>query len=899
MQNWQQTYCCTLTRSTSDHHPVLLGFSNEIPRSQAQFRFLRMWLKHEGLRGVIENHWANQVVGCPMYILSTKLKGLKAILNCWNKEVFGNIHSRVKEALSKVERFQQRITNEGHYDNLMTQEDQAQNELMVALAAEEEFWKEKSRLNWQISGDRNTSYFHNIAKIRYATKSMCMLRQGENTLLDRQEIEHHVLDYFTTLYASDNVTQPSHLIDSVIPKLVSEEDNSMLSKIPLEEEIKGAVFAMNGEGAPGPDGFGGCFFHNFWDIVGKDLCQSVKQFFKQCWILPNLNSNNLVLIPKFPSADKIEDFRPIALANFQFKIITKVLADRLATIAPKIISKQQRGFIKDRHIHDCICIASEAINLLDHKTLGGNLAIKLDVKKAFDTIDWKFLKDTLHAFGGIKRELFSIKDLFNDYAKASDQCLNLSKCKFFSTQATPRKISKLTNWLGFGVGNLPFNYLGVPVFKGKPKAIHLQPIADKIINKLARWKGSCLSIMGRVELVKSIIHSMLLYNFHIYSWPVNLLKKLDCCIRNFIWSGDTKVKKLVTIVWHKVCCPIKESGLGIRSIKLLNQAAMLKLAWEMNSSSQEWANYYRNRFCRNKEPKSSYIKSSIWPGIKKHWHVSLENSIWLLAWMSRNHHEVCQRILRTPIPTSLLPDKLAWQHTSDGILNSKEAYNYIKPALVQYNLCNSIWSISIPPTDDNLKIRGLALPSICNLCRSTEESTDHLFFNCSFAKIIWNWLSFQLGYPIDHTSIKSILCISNAWSPQLKQVLISAVVNSIAIIWHCRNKSRFDNIIINSAQAIQMIKMNTSFTGNFTNLCAKPSLLEFSILRAFKINARYNKAPAISEIIWVVPSLGWVKINSDGAAKGSPGHAGGVQFSEITKGGVWDALLHIIVFKIH
>ncbi|XP_019432259.1 PREDICTED: uncharacterized protein LOC109339299 [Lupinus angustifolius] len=179
------------------------------------------------------------------------------------------------------------------------------------------------------------------------------------------------------------------------------------------------------------------------------------------------------------------------------------------------------------------------------------------------------------------------------------------------------------------------------------------------------------------------------------------------------------------------------------------------------------------------------------------------------------------------------------------------------------------------PTDDNLKIRGLALPSICNLCRSTEESSAHLFFNCSFAKLIWNWLSTQLGYPIDHASTKSLLSISASWSPQLQQVLISTIVNSIAVIWHCRNKSRFDNLNINSAQAIQMIKLNTSFTGNFTKLCAKPSLLEFSILRAFQVTAKYNKAPTISEVNWAMPLMGWVKINTDGAAKGSPGHARG------------------------
>lgn len=89
----------------------------------------------------------------------------------------------------------------------------------------------------------------------------------------------------------------------------------------------------------------------------------------------------------------------IALANFQFKVITKVFANRLASIAPKIISPQQRGFIRGRHIQECICITSEAVNLLDYKTFGGNLVLKLDIKKAFDTLDWDFLLQVLQAVG--------------------------------------------------------------------------------------------------------------------------------------------------------------------------------------------------------------------------------------------------------------------------------------------------------------------------------------------------------------------------------------------------------------------------------------------------------------------------------------------------------------------
>jgi len=87
------------------------------------------------------------------------------------------------------------------------------------------------------------------------------------------------------------------------------------------------------------------------------------------------------------------------MANFKFKIISKIIADRLALILPDIISKEQRGFIKGRHIKDCICLISEAINLLHKKSFGGNLAIKIDIAKAFDTIDWSFLIDVLQAFG--------------------------------------------------------------------------------------------------------------------------------------------------------------------------------------------------------------------------------------------------------------------------------------------------------------------------------------------------------------------------------------------------------------------------------------------------------------------------------------------------------------------
>lgn len=123
----------------------------------------------------------------------------------------------------------------------------------------------------------------------------------------------------------------------------------------------------------------GFFYHEYLDIISTDFYDVVLQFFKQGWILPNLNSNIITLIPKVPEAERIEQYRPIAMANFIFKIISKVLADRLASIAPKIITENQRGFAKGRVISDCICTASEAIYLLDKRSFGGHITLKIDM----------------------------------------------------------------------------------------------------------------------------------------------------------------------------------------------------------------------------------------------------------------------------------------------------------------------------------------------------------------------------------------------------------------------------------------------------------------------------------------------------------------------------------------
>jgi hypothetical protein len=175
----------------------------------------------------------------------------------------------------------------------------------------------------------------------------------------------------------------------------------------------------------------------------------------------------------------------------------------------------------------------------------------------------------------------------------------------------------ISQFIGFNIGAFPFMYLGIPIFKGKPKVVHLQPIADKIKAKLASWKASLLSIAGRVQLVKSVIQGMMIHSISIYSWHVSLLKDLERWIKYFIWSGDVSQRKLVTVAWKKVCRPIyDQGGLGIRSLIALNASSNLKLCWDLFTSNEQWAFLLRSRAIRGANCINHHIYSTLWSSIK-------------------------------------------------------------------------------------------------------------------------------------------------------------------------------------------------------------------------------------------------------------------------------------------
>jgi hypothetical protein len=137
---------------------------------------------------------------------------------------------------------------------------------------------------------------------------------------------------------------------------------------------------------------------------------------------------------------------------------------------------------------------------------------------------------------GSKKNISCLLRIFKEYSDTFGQLVNFDKSKLYTGAMTTTRQNMLAQLSGFAVGTLPFQYLGCPIFQGKPKRIHFQSIVDRIKVKLATWKGVSLSIMGRVQLVKSIVHGMLVYSFHIYRWPIRLLKMLDRWIKKNLFG---------------------------------------------------------------------------------------------------------------------------------------------------------------------------------------------------------------------------------------------------------------------------------------------------------------------------------------------------------------------------
>lgn len=158
--------------------------------------------------------------------------------------------------------------------------------------------------------------------------------------------------------------------------------------------------SMKSYKSPGPDGFQPIFFKMYWEHVGDDVWCFVRKAFESGTFDAKAAETLLVLIPKGDRPTSFKEFRPITLCNVIHKLISKVLVNRLRPHLDAIVSPLQSSFIPGRGTRDNAIILQEFVhNMGKKKRRKGDMILKLDLEKAYDRVDWLFLRETLQMFG--------------------------------------------------------------------------------------------------------------------------------------------------------------------------------------------------------------------------------------------------------------------------------------------------------------------------------------------------------------------------------------------------------------------------------------------------------------------------------------------------------------------
>lgn len=175
---------------------------------------------------------------------------------------------------------------------------------------------------------------------------------------------------------------------------VTEEQNVQLMESISNEEVKDAVFSMHAEKAPGYDGLNPAFYQTYWSVVEEDVVGFCKHFFATGELQPEFNRTLVCLILKVKKPKQMSELRPISLCNVLFRILSKVLANRVKTCLPRLISANQSAFIEGRLLTDNALIAFEVNHYIKCRTHGRNgvAGLKIDISKAYDRLEWNFIE---------------------------------------------------------------------------------------------------------------------------------------------------------------------------------------------------------------------------------------------------------------------------------------------------------------------------------------------------------------------------------------------------------------------------------------------------------------------------------------------------------------------------
>lgn len=337
-----------------------------------------------------------------MFRFAKKLKLLKPMIRELVRNKIGNLTKRAKEAMDLL-REKQKNTLLNPTEEAMKDESEAYGKWLHIATLEEDLLKQRAKLHWLDVGDQNNSTFHCATKTRQAQNMIREIRDTNGIVKTKHdEIKQEAEQFFSDLlnHKPDSYRGVEEdELKSLLQFRCSVEDCRLLEDEVKEDEIRKVLFGMPNNKSPGPDGYPCEFYKATWSIIARDFVVAVQSVFKFGFLPKGVNSTILALIPKKLDSMEMKDYRPIACCNVLYKVVSKMMANRLKVLLPRIIVETQSAFVQGRLLMENVLLAIELVKGYHKENVSPRCAMKIDISKGFDLVQWDFLLKCLKFLG--------------------------------------------------------------------------------------------------------------------------------------------------------------------------------------------------------------------------------------------------------------------------------------------------------------------------------------------------------------------------------------------------------------------------------------------------------------------------------------------------------------------